>query len=244
MFKQLLDKLKRAFNEEEYDEGGSDTIPALTLLPSEIRHSPIAISSAEENFSILVVTDAHGKLMQENIEDALDGECPDIVLMLGDNMYEDIEAIRDCMSKLDIPIVGISGNHDDTNLLSELGITNIHMNTVQFKGVKISGFGGSIKYKDDSSKLLFTNEQSEVMLSDFPPCDIFITHDKPCFEKHLNENSIHSHSGLTGIARYIENNRPELHLHGHLHECYVKKHSGGTMVRCCYGAELIKIKRS
>jgi len=51
---------------------------------------------------------------------------------------------------------------------------------------------------------------------------------------------VHAHSGLTGIATYIERKKPKLVLHGHMHT-RTEKQQGSTTIRCCYGIELVEI---
>lgn len=185
----------------------------------------------------MAIADTHGKLMQKVLIAQLAKTIPDVVFFLGDVFYSDIEAVMDCKELANIPKVGIIGNHDSHDILKEFGIGDLHLKTTEICGYKVGGFGGSIKYKDDISYLMYTNKQSEEVLANFEPCDILITHDKPCFKKPL---IVHAHSGLTGIAKYIERCEPKYVLHGHVHDrnlTYFKE----TAIRCCYNVETIEL---
>lgn len=59
-------------------------------------------------------------------------------------------------------------------------------------------------------------------------------------KKVCKDEILHPHSGLTGIAKYIERCCPMYAFHGHLHDRSEERH-GNTTVRCCYYLELIDI---
>lgn len=229
---------------------------------------------------ILIVTDTHGNLMQREIKEVLVGNAPDVVFILGDLSTDDIEALCNYKALKKVPIYGVVGNHDSLSLLTDNGITDIHLKTVTVGGYTVGGFGGSLRYKLDDYYLMHTNEESEELLSTLPPCDILLTHDKPNFIKAYHEETeeneklsafakvvdrikaifmpilskyeeeqikkvckdeiLHPHSGLTGIAKYIERCCPMYAFHGHLHDRSEERH-GNTTVRCCYYLELIDI---
>lgn len=231
---------------------------------------------------ILIVADTHGKLMQREINEILGGNVPDVVFILGDLSTDDIEALCDYQALKKVPMYGVVGNHDSSSLLTDNGITDIHLKTVTVGGYTVGGFGGSLRYKSGDYYLMHTNEESEELLSTLPPCDILLTHDKPHFVKIYHEEpeedddekqsafakfvdrikaifmpvppedeeeqieevckdkELHPHSGLTGIAKYIERCCPIYAFHGHLHDRSEERH-GSTTVRCCYYLELIDI---
>ena len=189
---------------------------------------------------IVTIADCHGSLMQRELKDII--ELPDIVFLLGDNFHSDLETVFDFFANRfsgeKISFIGVTGNHDEKNLLKEFKkITNIHRNIFCCKNLKIGGFSGSIKYKPDNYYTMFTNEESEQQLSELPDCDLLITHDKPCFVK---PETVTSHSGLTGIGNYIRERNPKIVLHGHLHDRYVEQYEN-TIIRCCYRVENFNI---
>lgn len=192
--------------------------------------------------NILMVADTHGRLMQRDIAKVLDGRTPDVVFLLGDMSVDDVEALQDFEGTKNVPMYGVIGNHDSHDLLSSHGITDLHLKTMKIGEYVVGGFGGSIRYKDDPSYLMYTNPQSDEILSDFAGCDIFLTHDKPCFKPFpLFKNiAVHAHSGLTGIAKYIERCQPAYAFHGHMHDRYTETHKG-TKIRCCYDLEWIEL---
>ena len=229
---------------------------------------------------ILTVADCHGRLRESELLKTLDGRKPDVIFFLGDNEYNDIECVKENLKG--IQMFGVIGNHDELDILERYEIENLHRRVINFDGFLIGGFGGTVKYKNDSSRLLFTNQESEELMNGFPQVDILITHDKPCFRtvKHKEEKeqkqeefpktlfqkirelfakpdtksyeeteepdsepiTVTAHSGLTGIAEYIQRKRPSYVLHGHLHEPHIEV-CYGTTIRCCFRTEFFALSK-
>lgn len=229
---------------------------------------------------VLIITDCHDKLTMNNLEnhtglaENLTSEKPDIALYLGDCSDGDVENVKEWLTSMgvgnDIPVYGIFGNHDTPSLLSRNGIENIHLKTVEVHGIRILGFGGCVKYKDNSSAVLYSQEESIQLLSQLPKCDILITHSNPQYRqfetvdvtpepKSLAEKikrkifgyepiteqracplQNNCHSGLVGIGDYIEIQQPAMCIHGHIHDRSATYHSA-TEIRSCYGVEIIEI---
>lgn len=142
---------------------------------------------------ILIVTDCHGKLHESRLHETLNGRKPDVIFYLGDNTANDIECVQDNLTG--VPAFGLLGNHDYLEVLKEHGIEDLHGRVVEFNGYRIGGFGGSIRYKDDSTKLMFSDEECISVMEQMPACDILITHDKPR-EKELQSNSFNEKQGF------------------------------------------------
>lgn len=193
----------------------------------------------DKSFIVMTIADSHGKLMQKDIIAALnENAMPDYVFLLGDNAVDDIEAVLEVFKDKGVPILGVAGNHDKKTILEQFGrIEDIHGRQISTNGIAVGGLSGSIKYKDDDYYALLTNEESEAVMREMPPCDILLTHDKPCFNE---PKEVTAHSGLTGIGTYINEKSPRFVLHGHLHERYIKKYKN-TIIRCCYGVEVFEI---
>ncbi len=189
--------------------------------------------------NVLSVADSHGKLMQKDLKNTLySSPTPDIVVLLGDNAPDDLEAVLDVLPE-DMPIYGVEGNHDEKGVLQRYNrILDVNGRCIASSpSCVIGGLSGSIKYKDSDYYAMLTNEESEQVMKNMPHCDILITHDKPCFEL---PDVITAHSGLTGIGKYIQAQSPHIVLHGHLHDRYIKRYRN-TIIRCCYGVEAFTI---
>lgn len=195
--------------------------------------------NASVSLNVLSIADSHGKLMQKDLKNALySSPTPDIVVLLGDNAPNDLEAVLDVLPE-DIPIYGVEGNHDEKGVLQRYNrILDLNGRCISSSSpYTIGGLSGSIRYKDGDYYAMLTNEESENIMSAMLRCDILITHDKPCFEL---PDVITAHSGLTGIGKYIQAQSPQIVLHGHLHDRYIKQYRK-TIIRCCYGVETFTI---
>lgn len=196
----------------------------------------IKSDSPRVSLTVMTIADSHGRINKDDLKSKWNDRI-DAVFMLGDNFPDDIEAALEIIPQ-GVAIYAVSGNHDSKDLLSHYERLNeLNGQRTELKGCSITGLSGSIRYKQDDYYSLITNEESERILSDTPYSDILITHDKPCFNK---PETVMAHSGLTGIGEYIKVRRPEIVLHGHLHEPYIKKYQN-TVIRCCYGVEVFEI---
>lgn len=214
------------------------------IAENELYNIKSFISHKRIIINVLTIADCHGSLREyELVSKTL--VRPDIVFLLGDNDFGDLDCIvrffNEKYPDAKIPLLGLSGNHNDPNLLKDEfsgKIIDLHKNIFIFNDIRIGGFSGSIRYKPDTRFTMFTNEESEKMLSELVNCDILLTHDKPCFEE---PKEINSHSGLTGIGTYIKERKPSIVLHGHLHDRYIENYKE-TQIRCCYRVENFQIE--
>lgn len=217
-------------------------------------------SGADVFAQVMTVADCHGKLMMKEVEDLVQKHgIPAIVFFLGDNTVDDVECVLEVLrtkndKKAMPPMFGVVGNHDSWSFYERKQFAEIH--ALHFFGrtrfpsymeipenFSISGIGGSIRYTDSSVRAMLTNEESVELLNASHLLDnagyedVLIAHSNPCFEA---PERITSHSGLLGIGEYIKKCHPQIVLHGHLHERYIKWY-GDTIIRCCYGVECFEI---
>lgn len=191
---------------------------------------------------VLLIADTHGKLTAGRIRTFLYKRTPDVIFLLGDLSEDDIKALYECKDTKNVPKYGVIGNHDEYSLLKDNGIIDLHLKTAKIGDYTVGGFGGSLRYKNDASYLMYTNPMSEEVLKELAPCDILITHDKPCFKSFplAKKMALSAHSGLTGIAKYIKRCEPKYAFHGHIHKPSITTHKK-TIIRCCYELDWVEI---
>lgn len=81
-------------------------------------------------------------------------------------------------------------------------------------------------------------------MSRLPAADVLLSHDQPYFESRINGmNYIDPHEGLAGLADYIREKHPQIHIHGHLHWQYDKINNGNCREICLYQYALIELKK-
>ncbi len=226
--------------------------------------------------NILTIADCHGRLLSKDLvnhaglAEGLSDSIPDIALFLGDNNTDDIECIKDWLqiNRWNIPLYGVVGNHDSPTILSRCGIDNLHLQEKTINGIRFGGLSGSIRYKESSTAVLYTNEESDALLAEFTYCDVFVSHSNPQFIEFENvditpepknffekmkrkfncKEAVYEsrakplrsdcHAGLIGIGNYIERQEPVLCLHGHIHERRQETYHN-TIIRSCYGIETV-----
>ena len=224
--------------------------------------------------NILTVADCHGYLNYDILKNHLDlaknltDDIFDIIIFLGDNTSNDIRIIIQYMKEknLNVPCIGILGNHDSNKVLEENNIENIHLKIKIINNIKFGGFEGSIIYKNYGS-ISYTHQESFELLDYFPECDVFISHSNPQFWKYKKEEIKENlfeyiirkinnkpkpytfvqqplqsdvHSGLIGIGEYINQKKPKYVFHGHIHTNKIYK-INDTKIFSCYGVQIIKI---
>ncbi len=156
---------------------------------------------------ILAIADRAAK---ESIRSILEREGNvDLICTLGDLDYFSLIELKDIHN---IPKIGVYGNHCSGSYLKELGITNIHLNTFEYKGLVFGGFEGSVRYKNDPYAPMYTQEEAAEMLADFPKVDVMLCH---CPPFGINDGEEIAHQGFKALRKYIEKYQPKYLLHGH-----------------------------
>lgn len=166
----------------------------------------------------------------------------DVIVTLGDISIQDLSVVKNTADALEIPVIGVCGNHDEVDALVKVGIEDIHGKSQTINGVSFAGMGGSLRYKPSGNMFLSQRESIEVAAA-LPKADVFITHDKPYTGWFVDTKSQYAkdpHAGLVGITKYIRKNRPKYHLYGHLHQRMTEEKHGTTSM-CVYGIQLVDI---
>lgn len=136
----------------------------------------------------------------------------DLVVTLGDL---DGASLANLEKITTIPKLGVYGNHCSGNYFDGVGITNMHMMTWEYHGVKFGGFQGSLRYKKDPYAIMYTQEEAEHLFTNFPYVDVLLTHSPPYGIHDEHDDPVHQ--GLTAIRNYIDKQHPKYVLHGHVY---------------------------
>jgi uncharacterized protein len=158
----------------------------------------------------------------------------DIVLCLGDLTRADLEPL----AGVQLPKLGVHGNHDDGGEFNGLGIESVHLRRVEIAGLCFGGFSGSHEYHAEprytwsqkkASKLLRKLGHVDVLLAHSPPLGINDDADDP------------AHVGLQGLREYVERERPAMVLHGHTYPPLAVERFEGTEVRHVRGHRFVTL---
>jgi len=160
---------------------------------------------------------------------------PDLIITLGDL---DGFALAPLKNFRDIPKIGVYGNHCSGNYFPELGILNMHLSTWEFGGLTFGGFQGSVRYKPGDHPM-FTQEEADVLMKNFPHVDIFLAHAPPFGIN--DEPGDHVHEGFRALRTYINEQKPRYFFHGHTYPVNPETRCGDTEIVYITGIQSVDI---
>ena len=125
------------------------------------------------------------------------------------------------------PVLYVHGNHDTKYAkYPPEGCTCIEDQIFVYKGIRILGLGGSMRYKPGAHQ--YTERQmrqrvAKLWLQLFRKggFDILVTH-SPAYQ--LNDGRDLPHQGFQVFRTLLEKYRPKFFLHGHVHMAYGRQH--------------------
>jgi uncharacterized protein len=140
----------------------------------------------------------------------------DAVFTLGDLTLRELRPLEHLVT----PKFGVYGNHCSGTYMPELGITNLHLQVIEWQGLRLGGFQGCVRYKEDQYAPMFTQEEAAELLKDFPAVDVFLSH---CPPDGINDDPDDpAHLGFIALREYVLRTKPSVLLHGHT---YPKDHN-------------------
>ncbi len=130
------------------------------------------------------------------------------------------------------PVIYVHGNHDDKyKKVEPEGCICIDDDIFEYKGVRILGLGGSMRYKPGEHQ--YTEREMRKRLRSFKMrwklvrkggFDILVTH-APAYG--INDGDDLPHMGFKTFKTLMDKYTPKYFLHGHVHMKYGRKH-----IRC------------
>jgi len=171
--------------------------------------SPLRDKSLQfRRMKVLAVSDI--EIFDKTVEVDLNGlsshlPSVDVILSCGDIHPKVFDLIR---AKTSSPIFGVAGNHDGV-LPAE--VINLHFKIKQFGEIKLGGFGGAWRYKENGRNL-YSDEEVRTLLSFFPEVDVFVAHNPM---EGVNEIDDGVHNGFSAFTDYCRRKSVPLFLHGH-----------------------------
>jgi Icc-related predicted phosphoesterase len=121
-------------------------------------------------------------------------------------------AWTDGLAAVDLPKLGVRGNHDAPDALTAVGAEDLHLRVAELSGLTFAGFGGSPRYSPEGGNQ-WTEEEAEEMLARLPAADVLLTHSPP--EAVNDEPDDRAHRGSAALRAWVERHRPAWLLHGH-----------------------------
>jgi Icc-related predicted phosphoesterase len=133
----------------------------------------------------------------------------DAVLWLGD-----LEpAWLDGLAELEVPKLGVHGNHDPPGRLADFGVRDVHLRQEPLGDLSVTGFQGSPRYRPDGGPFQVDADEAERLVARLPPSDVLISHAPP---RGVNdEPGDVAHTGFPGLLAWVQEHQPRWLLHGH-----------------------------
>ncbi len=134
----------------------------------------------------------------------------DAVFCLGDLDRSWIETLMG----LEIPCVGVHGNHDPPGLLSDMGVEDLHGRCTRLDGLTLAGFEGCVRYGNGGDHQ-YTQREATRLAKSLPAADVLLAH---CPPRGINDDPDDpAHVGFDGLLEWVDRHRPRHVLHGHTH---------------------------
>ena len=168
---------------------------------------------------ILVLADVESKYLWDYFEnEKLDGI--DLILSCGDLRSEYLSFLA---SFAKVPILYVRGNHDDNYAFKEPeGCVCIEDKIYVYKGVRIMGLGGSIRYNNGKNQYTQAQMKQRVRkmwlsIKRHKGIDILLTHSPAA---GVNDGEDHVHKGFDAFVDILDEYQPKYFIHGHVHKSY------------------------
>lgn len=196
---------------------------------------------------IMVIADEENRLLYDFFKkERVEGV--ELIISCGDL---DAGYLDFLMTMVNVPMVYVMGNHDDAFIKNPPpGGICIEDKIIKFKGYRIAGLGGSIKYNKHHINM-FTERQMRHRCHKLAfkaifkgGIDIFVSH-APC--KGHGDMEDFSHSGFNCFNKLLEKYKPMYMFHGHVHKTYSRKvqiendHPCGTKIINGFGYRIIDL---
>lgn len=170
----------------------------------------------------------------------------DLVISCGDLPATYLEHI---VTLANVPLVYVWGNHDTAyERHAPEGCVDIDGQLRDFRGLRVMGLGGSIRYNDEvhgftEAEMARKAARMALLASATGGVDLVVTHAPLRGYGDLDDLP---HRGFEALGRLVERTRPRYLLHGHVHLEYgrierVCEHPCGTTIVNVCGSYVLEI---
>lgn len=179
---------------------------------------------------ILAFTDTHGSLLAlRRIEQKTITQNPDLLVCAGDiSIFEHgIVGIIKRLNKLNKKIIIVHGNHEDSTTFVKISkffenIIFIHKNYFIEGNILFLGYGGGgFSIVDKEFEKIANTKFKKIIKNNKDKKIILVTHAPPY--KTKLDKLVGGHSGNKSIRSFVEKNKIDLLICGHLHENFGKE---------------------
>ena len=183
---------------------------------------------------ILLISDIESKYIWDFFEEDKFGDI-DLIISCGDLKADYLSYL---VTMINAPLFYVHGNHDSSYIKNPPeGCECIDDKLISYKGIRILGLGGSMKYKD--KPFLYTEKEMKKKIRKLSlklflkkGFDILVTHAPAC---GINDENDLCHEGFKSFNKLLDKYSPKYFVHGHVHLNYgmkprVMKYNNTTII--------------
>lgn len=191
-----------------------------------------------KNIKILFISDEPSPALWDYFDPSrLDGI--DLIISCGDLPPQYLSFL---VTFFNGPLLYVHGNHDDCYLDTPPdGCICIDGKVYEFKGLRIAGLGGSMRYRRGifqytEKQMLLRTIKLQYRIFRCKGLDILVSH-APAYG--VNDGADLPHRGFQCFHRLLEKYHPRYFVHGHMHFSYnpmqkrVSEHGDVTVINAC-----------
>ncbi len=182
------------------------------------------VEKTRKKFKILAAADIHGRSeLAKKLAEKAEKEKVDLVVLCGDILgFQETSGILKPFKDKNQKVLIVPGNHESfatADFLAQLyGVKNIHGYSVKYENIGIFGAGGTTDFtaflnKMSEDELFTTLKKAHDSLKGIEK-KIMVTHMHPIGK----QTELLGISGSEAITKAIKLFKPDILLHGHIHE--------------------------
>ena len=194
---------------------------------------------------ILAIADVEEKILWDFFDKELVKDV-DLIISCGDLSVHYLDFL---VSMTNCPLLYVHGNHDSSYQKNPpLGCTCIEDRVFDYRGLRILGLGGSMRYREGpymyeekEMRSRYSKVRSKITMRN--GFDILVTH-APA--KGFGDLPDLPHNGFDTFNEIMYRHKPKYMLHGHVHKSYGRiegehVHPAGTHIINCCGYHFLDI---
>lgn len=183
---------------------------------------------------VLVIADDYDPETETPLAEMVSRHHLDAIITAGDLSQPALAGI----DTLDVPAMGVYGNHCDGAYLATLGVTDLHLNRLQLQGISFVGLQGCVRYKEGCDDILYTQDEYRTLVDALPPADVLVTH---CPPRGINDHADTAHVGIDALRGWMTTTAPAMIIHGHTYPQRPVTEHHVIRIEYVYGAHVLNI---
>lgn len=167
--------------------------------------------------------------------DDIDPSNVELIISLGDLWGGHLRQF----AELDVPKIGVYGNHCRPGYLERHGFLNAHCRVHDIFGIRFGGIEGCVRYKPGELPFLYSENEMAAHAEELSQVDVLLLHAPPAGLNDIPESN--AHRGSVSVRSWVDANPPQSILHGHVYPEHPVIEHGTTQILWVYGAAFAEL---